>query len=170
MLILHRAGPFRKLLDGPITAIRYENGGEIENVLAGIADDLKARGYRVVGFVQRDRPREGRSDCDMILEDLVTGRDFNIAEDRGPGARGCKLDVSALLAAGELAATALESGADILILNKFGKSEHEGGGLRPLIARAIELGVPILIAVPQRNWATWECFSGGMAMEFNIVE
>ena len=160
MLNLRRGDPFLPLLENPVTAISYESGDEIENLLARVADDLKSRGYRLAGFVQRSVRREGRVDCDMVLEDLATGRRINIAEDRGPGARGCKLDVSALLAAGEGAAAALESGADLLVLNKYGKTEHDGGGLRPLIARAIERGVPLLIAVPIRNWASWREFAG----------
>lgn len=167
---VQRSDPFRRLLDSPLTAIRYETGAEIENLLAGVADDMKTCGYRLAGFVLRGSASESRSNRDMVLEDLATGRLFNIAEDRGPGARGCKLDVSALLTAGELAAAAIESGADMLILNKFGKTEHEGGGLRPLIGRAIDLGVPVLIAVPQRNWASWEDFSDGLSNVVSISE
>lgn len=165
---IRSAGPYQALLDHPLTAVLYESGDEIENLLADAADNLKARGFRLAGFVQRISASETKADCAMLLEDLTTSRCFSIAENRGPGARGCKLDVASLLNAGEAAAAALRLGADMLIINKFGKTEHEGGGLRPLIALAIDLCVPVLIAVPRRNWASWKVFSMESARELSV--
>lgn len=165
MLQILKTDPLDTLLDNPVTAILYENGKEIENLLAGIADHLKVQGYKLAGYIQRDRPKSGRSDCDMMLEDVATGTHYNISEDRGAAARGCKLDLGALLEAGEKLVKAIDEKPDMLILNKFGKSEHEGGGLRPLIARAIELDIPVLIAVPLRNIESWRDFAGEFAVE-----
>ena len=169
MLQALKSNPFHELFDYPITAVLYENGTEIENLLAGIADQLKQERFNLAGYIQRDRPKPGRSDCDMMLENIATGRHLNISEDRGAAARGCKLDISALLEAGELLSQTIDEKPDLLILNKFGKSEHEGGGLRPLIIRAIELDVPVLIAVPMRNIASWREFVGDLNREVSPV-
>ncbi len=147
----------------PITAVVYREGWEVENLLASISDDFNAAGLLLAGFVQRDRPRDDRHSCDMLLEDVATGAQISISEDRGAGARGCKLDVSALLKAGELARSALAGLPDLLVINKFGKTEHEGGGLRDLIVEAVAMSVPVLIAVPERNIESWLAFSEGLA-------
>lgn len=170
MLQTLKPDPIRELLEHPVTAVLYENGKEIENLLAGIADHLRQNGFKLAGYIQRDRPKPGRSDCDMMLEDIATGHHLNISEDRGAAARGCKLDISALLEAGELLSQAIDERPDLLILNKFGKSEHEGGGLRPLIIRATELDVPVLIAVPMRNIASWREFVGDMNREVSPIQ
>lgn len=42
-----------------------------------------------------------------------------------------------------------------------------GGGLRDLIASAIDRGVPVVIGVPQRNLDAWRRFAGEFAMELS---
>ena len=39
----------------------------------------------------------------------------------------------------------------LVLINKFGKLEAEGGGLRDVIAEAYLLGIPTLIGIPLRN-------------------
>jgi hypothetical protein len=53
----------------------------------------------------------------------------------------------------------------LLVLNKFGKVECEGGGLRDLIASAIDRGIPVIIGVPERNLDAWRDFAGEFAAE-----
>ena len=79
-----------------------------------------------------------------------------IAEGRAPG-----LLMEALAGAEAM----LEGGADLLILNRFGKVEAEGGGGRALLARAVELGVPAVVAVPWRNIGAFRAFAGDLAEE-----
>jgi hypothetical protein len=57
--------------------------------------------------------------------------------------------------------------AQLLVINKFGKVEAEGGGLRGVIGEAVERGIPVLIAVPSRNLPEWRAFAGEFAAEFN---
>ncbi len=101
----------------------------------------------------------------MVIECLSTGERLKISEDRGPLARGCRLDVGVLAEALVSARTEIQKQPDVLVVNKFGKSEAEGGGFRPLIADAIELGIPVLIAVPWRNIESWRHFAGELATE-----
>lgn len=155
-------------LSKPITAIVYSETGEIHSMMQAIADHLIDRGLALAGFVQRNLPCPGRVRCDMILEELSTGERFGISEDRGPAARGCMLDGDELMKAVASAARALDAGPDLLIVNKFGKTESEGGGFRELIAEALSRGVPILIAVPCRNLDGWRLFAGEYAVEHRI--
>ncbi len=101
----------------------------------------------------------------MILEDLATGHRTALFEDRGAGARGCRLDEAALAEATARVEGSLEQAPQLLVLNKFGKVECEGGGLRDLIASAIDRGIPVIIGVPERNLDAWRNFAGEFAIE-----
>jgi hypothetical protein len=68
----------------------------------------------------------------------------------------------------QLAMVALRAAPDLLVLNKFGKTEVEGGGFRTLIAAAIEQAVPVLIGVPYRNIDPWRAFAGELAREIHL--
>ena len=153
-----------------ITAIVYDDGARVSPTIDRITAYLAGQGCRLAGLVQRDRQRVGRSRCDMLLEDLATGETVAISQDRGEGARGCRLDVEALLNAVTRACRALAGEPDLLIVNKFGKTECEGGGCRPLIVAAIEHEVPVLVAVPMANLEAWRRFAGDLAVEFHLGE
>jgi hypothetical protein len=105
----------------------------------------------------------------MVLHELASGTRIQISDYRGPLARGCKLDADAFLRAAELVGRTLAR-ADILILNKFGKLECEGGGLRSLIAQALDHSLPIVIFVPRRNLDSWRDFVGELATYWEFAE
>lgn len=154
----------------PITAVVYQDRRPPDALLAAVAAKLGEMGVSLAGFAEIDLPRPGRSRCDMILEDLATGNRVQISEDRGEGARGCRLQVGELLRAMTSALASLKNRPDLLIVNKFGKTEAEGGGFRPLIAAAIVQGTPVLIAVPARNLDPWRRFAGELAVEYHHDE
>lgn len=108
--------------------------------------------------------------CDVVLEDLATCHRTALFEDRGAGARGCRLDEAALAEATARVEGSLEQAPQLLVLNKFGKVECEGGGLRDLIASAIDRGVPVIVGVPQRNLEAWRDFAGEFAIELAADE
>ena len=95
----------------------------------------------------------------MDLRVLPDGPVLRISEDRGDLARGCTLD------SGALEQTVFEveqrlAGADILIVNKFGKREAEGKGLVPVIAEALHRGMTVLVGVNGLNLAAFLVFAG----------
>ncbi|MEZ5855869.1 MAG: DUF2478 domain-containing protein [Hyphomicrobiaceae bacterium] len=153
----------------PISAITYTDGERAAQVLHRLWMKLVAGGASCAGFVQRDDvPVDGGSRCDMVLECVSTGERVKISENRGRFARGCRLDMAELMRALSKARNALLAKPDVLIVNKFGKSEGEGGGFRPLIADAIERAIPVLIAVPWRNIESWRLFAGELANEVTV--
>lgn len=158
----------RLIPSAPITAILYSDGREVDPVMARLAARLGEAGLNLAGFVQKNEPRADRRRCDMVLEELASGASIGISQDRGPLARGCHLDLGELLRGMELARAGLASGPDLMILNKFGKSEGEGGGFRPLMAEAVMAGVPLLVAVPWRNIDGWRLFAGDLACEIPL--
>jgi nucleoside-triphosphatase THEP1 len=104
----------------------------------------------------------------MLMEDLTTGEKMAVSQDRGEEARGCRLDVEALINAAARVRSALATQPDLLIVNKFGKTECEGGGCRGLIAEAVECGVPVVIAIPRANLESWRHFAGDLAIEHDL--
>lgn len=152
----------------PITALVYTDSVAADRALRDIAIELMEEGHRLAGLVQINTPRPGRSRCDMLLEELASGEHLGISQDRGPEARGCALDLAQLTAAMQKVRMSLDAKPDLVILNKFGKTEAEGGGFRPLIADAIEAGLPMLIGVPWRNIESWRLFAGPLAREFQL--
>jgi nucleoside-triphosphatase THEP1 len=153
--------------EGPaLAAILYEAGeGEAaDRLLTAVARELAAGGVRLAGVVQANELPLGKCRCDMIVEDLATGARTRISEDRGPLARGCRLDTAALHGIVGRIEDAVLAGADLLILNKFGKSEAAGQGFRAVISAALEAGIPVLTGLSRTNLAGWDAFTGGLGV------
>ncbi len=149
----------------PLTALVYDENFAIGPVLRAIAERARDAGLRLGGAIAKagPPPPPGRR-CDMLLENLADGEIFNISENRGAHARGCSLDLDGLTRVCALVLSRLEN-CDLILLNKFGKTEAEGGGSRGVIAEAFALGVPVVIAVPRRNLAAWREFAGDLSFE-----
>lgn len=156
--------------DCPITAIVYSNGSEFEAFLQEATAIMAEQGMRLAGLVQLSEKKPDRVKCDMHLRDLATGELHGISDDRGPHARGCVLNTDRLLRACEAAAAELSGQTDLLVLCKFGKTEVEGGGFRILIAKALELSVPVLIGVPFINLLPFREFSAGLEREIELSD
>ncbi len=150
----------------PLAFFRYDVAPDGRDGLARIAQALRSRGARLAGVIQRDVPRADRPRCDMRLEDLATGRTLPISADRGPHARGCRLDHASLGVAETWIAHALSAGADALIVNKFGKEESAGKGLFPAIAEAATHKVPALVGLSALNRDAARRLTGVALCEF----
>ena len=149
----------------PLVALVYEDGPAFDPLISALVRSWMAKGLRLAGVVQLNERREGRRRCDMILEDLSSGRRFPISEDRGAMARGCHLDHDALSRIILDVHQSLSSGVDALVVNKFGKEEAEGRGFVDTIAAAMEHGIPAVIGVPLRNLTAFRVFGEGAAEE-----
>jgi hypothetical protein len=141
-----------------------EGRGDRDLILEGVAASLTTRGLRCVGAVQINTAHADDGPCDMDVRVLPDGPVLRISQSLGRSARGCRLDPASLEMAVALVESRLTAGADLLIVNKFGKHEAEGRGFRAVIARAVELGVPVLVGVNALNRAAFECFAEGLAI------
>jgi hypothetical protein len=149
----------------PILAIVYTDGHAADRFLADLGYRLRDAGVAIAGIVQRNEFVRDRSNCDMIVEELDSGIVLQLSEDRGRGALGCRLDRGALSDVSALLAAALKNCPELVILNKFGKTEAEGRGLRDVLSEAVQLGIPVIAGVPYRNIEQWRAFAGGFAEE-----
>lgn len=136
--------------------------GDTDLILFRLAARLAARGLRCRGIVQVNSDRGDSGPCDMDVRVLPEGRILRISQALGQSARGCRLDPSALETAAGLVSASLAEGADILIVNKFGKHEAEGRGFRPLIGQALAEGCAVLVGVNDRNLSGFLAFAEGM--------
>jgi hypothetical protein len=156
-----------KVIVAPITALPHSKGDGVDLLLADAARSLRAAGRRVAGVVQHARPGQATCCSEFYLENLATGALHEISQRLGRGARGCRLDYGRLAEAHTGIKAGLRTGADALILNRFGYSESRGGGLRPLIEIAVAAGLPVLISVNDSYRAEWQAFCGDFARDIS---
>lgn len=142
--------------------ITIEGRGNIDRLIAGIVSGLEGRGLHLAGTVQTNIARAASHKCDMDLRLLPRGPVLRISEDRGAHARGCHLDTGAL-EQGVAWVMAHLDGADLLVINKFGRQEAEGKGLVPAIAEALSRDIPVLVGVNGLNLPAFQTFAGGLA-------
>lgn len=133
--------------------------------LSALANRLIAGGKRVVGTLPLNPDPPDPNNCDMDIRVIPSGATFRISQSLGPGSTGCRLDAGALEMAVPVVAAELAQGADLLVLNKFGKLEAEGRGFCPVIAAALEKGIPVVLGVNRLNLEPLLAWSGGLACE-----
>lgn len=146
-----------------LAAIRATGKIPVDATLAEAAAVLRSWGVNVRGIIQEEVGGADGAKPITRLRDVADGTLVQISQDLGPNARGCRLDPGALAEATRRLETIVEGGADLLILNRFGRSELEGTGLRPIIEGAILSGIPVLIAVRDEYIPAWDVFHEGMA-------
>lgn len=151
-----------------ILAIVYNDGDVAASFIADLGYRLRHSGAAVAGVVpyRSATPREGK--CTIEVEELASRFVLQLADDMTTHPFGCRIDPEALSEAAALISAALQKAASVVIFNKFGKLEAEGGGLRETIAEAIELGVPAIVGVPRRHIASWRQFTHGLAEEVQV--
>ena len=144
--------------------------GHLDRLMAAVAARLVGQGLRVGGVVRADFYASGgrgaaatADPCGWSLAVLPEADEIAIQQDLGAGSTACRLDAGALEDAAGILAARLERPLDILILNKFGPVEAEGRGFRPVIAAALERGLPVLVGLPHAQKEAFEAFSGGLA-------
>jgi nucleoside-triphosphatase THEP1 len=149
-----------------LAAVVYGADDDPDRLISGFAADLRRSGGRPVGVVQLGRscraenPRLGvvmLADGEVVR---LASQDFAFQAEAH--AAGCRLDPDRLAGLAVRLAAAIEAGADLVIINRFGRSEAEGKGLIDLIPQALDADIPVLIAVPEQRFAAWIRFSEGM--------
>jgi len=143
-----------------LAAILAAKDVPVDQLLAGAAHRARQAGLRVAGFPQH-RETGGEECCrDIEIEHIGTGVTQIISQSLGSGSKGCRLDPAALAdVAGALLAE-IDDGADMLILNRFGKGETEGHGFRSIIETAYARQIPVLTVVRETYVEGWNDFAG----------
>lgn len=150
-----------------IAAVVYPDGVYPDRLLRQVLAPLRESGVTLAGVLQVERQAaDDCHPCDILLEELAGGGIVALAENRGKHARGCRLDIAGLTELAEAVESSLQADEPhLLVVNKFGKTEADGGGLREAVADAVALGIPTLVGVPLRNLESWRAFAGDLAIE-----
>jgi nucleoside-triphosphatase THEP1 len=144
-----------------VAALVYEPDQDPDTVLRDFAADLNAQGFHAIGMVQVGQC----ADASLSAVLVHSGEKLSLTQDFGPRANGCRLDTDRLHYAAARIAGALDAGADVVIINRFGKRERDGKGLAYLIERALDADKPVVIAVSSQHFAEWIKFAGGMSVK-----
>lgn len=139
--------------------------GDTDQLLFALAQSLASQGLRACGTVQTNTDCGDSNLCDMDVQVLPDGPVLRISQNLGKDAKGCRLDPEALETAVGLVGPTLDNGADVLIVNKFGKHEADGRGFRDLIADALSRDIPVIVGVNRLNEQPFQDFTGGCAVE-----
>lgn len=142
-----------------------EGQGEADRLLFSVAEQLQAEGWALAGAVQTNSDAAPSHKCDMDLHVLSMNEVVRISQNLGAFSKGCRLDPAALETAVGMAEAALAQKPRLCIVNKFGKSEIDGKGFRPLIGEALVHGIPVLTSVGRGNIAAFQAFAEGMGEE-----
>jgi hypothetical protein len=130
-----------------VGVLLYDTSIEVDEILAASVKAIRAQGVAVAGLLQRFGDRLPNGKRSMWLEDIATGATIRLDAPRGPGAVACMLDPDALAQAACLLQRATISGADLIVVSRFGNAEADGSGMRQEIASAICSGAAVLIPV-----------------------
>ena len=116
-------------------------------LLARFAERRIEEGLRVAGVIEEPAGGVDCGVCDsLILRDTAGSTIIPITQNLGPGSSACKLVPLGLPRAARVVA-AIEQGADVVVLSKYGKIEAEGGGLLDAFRTAAVAGVPCVTGV-----------------------
>jgi Protein of unknown function (DUF2478) len=154
----HQAPEFDAECD--LAALVFGRPDEPDRLLAEFVQDLVTRGYRVVGLIQTRLPDGGAA-----VTVLPTGETIPLAPQRGICSPAARPDPCDLAAAAARIDVLIPTGADLVIINRFGKLEAEGTGLVEEIARALSFDIPVLVAVPEFRFTEWLSFCKGMGVK-----
>jgi len=147
-----------------IAAVVYGPDDDPDRLLRAFADDLQRSGRRVVGLLQASRIG-GMAQARLPAVAFPTRATVSLRHEYQPAPVGCHLDAAQLAETRRSVAAAIDEGADLVIINRFGKLEAAGAGFVEEIKRAVTADIPVLLAVPHHRFMMWTRFCAGMAVK-----
>ncbi len=145
-----------------LAGVVFEQPFKIDALLIEAVGAFQAQGLTVAGVTQTYSDTQGCSGSQVRLQSIDGSLDMAIMEPRGQESQGCRLDYHAMADASSWIENALDQTADLFVLNRFGRSECEGNGLRSILQRCAEDERPTLVAVRHDYVAAWNEFHGGL--------
>jgi nucleoside-triphosphatase THEP1 len=128
--------------------------------MAALAAACRARGLAVSGLIQHNEGDCALPGFSMALEDMASGRRIPLVAEGPVPAQACRLDVAGLAEAAACLSVERHQSSDLVIVNKFGRQESLGRGLREEMAALVMAGVPLLTSVRASLLPDFEAFTG----------
>ena len=145
-----------------LAAIVFDRDEPGDAALAAFLAEAARSGARIGGLVQEGADDELCALHDVRVRDLMTGETLPIMQNLGAEATGCRVDPAAIAIAARMLDRAREAAPDLLVVNRFGRLETEGGGMLAEIGQAFADGLAVLICVPRRFLEGWDAFADGL--------
>jgi hypothetical protein len=146
---------------GVVAAAILDDGQQdVDALLAQVARSQQQAGRRLRGLLMTHP--EGREGCaaPMVLVDLHSRDEYLVSQPLGSGSTACRADVQGFASASQVLRDALQARPDLVISNRFGGLEAEGGGFAAELLELMALGVPVLTVVASRHLQAWQKFTG----------
>ena len=137
---------------------------DVDALLTQIVREQKQAGRRVRGLLMTYP--DGREGCaaPMVLVDLATREEYLVSQPLGSGSTACRADVQGFARASQVLRDALQAAPDLVVSNRFGGLESEGGGFSAELLDLMAHGVPVLTVVASRHLQAWQRFTGAAAV------
>jgi Protein of unknown function (DUF2478) len=144
-----------------LAAVVFGRDEDPDAALRAFVERQAERGWQVGGLLQQ-QDSENCACHEVHLVNLDTGQRIDIMQDLGRDAASCRLDPSAIAAAAQEFRVSLARRPDLIVANRFGKLEAEGGGLIAEIGEAVAEGAPLIVCVAARFLDAWNAFADGL--------
>lgn len=142
-------------------SILDDGSGAAATVLADIVTGLCDDGCRVHGLLMTREAGPDRCDSTMVLTDVLTGDEYVVSQSLGSQSAACRADPNGFADASIVLRRALAQAPDVVVVNRFGSLEMEGGGFRSEFLDLLSIEVPLLTIVAARHQSAWREFTGG---------
>lgn len=147
-----------------LAALVFETSAEVNSAMADFAAALSARGKKLGGIIQVS-PRTVGNCQDLHVLDLATGVRKPILQNLGSQSQACRADSAALSEVGLMVRQAIQAVPDLIFINRFGRLESEGKGMRDDIGAVVASGIPALIGVSIHYLEAWRSFAQDLGEE-----
>lgn len=141
-------------------AILDDGTVDVDALFASIVQQQRQAGRRVRGLVMTHP--DGAAGCAgaMVLVDIETHEEYLVSQALGSGSRACRADTQGFARASRVLRDALHAGPELVVSNRFGSLEAEGGGFAAELLDLMAQGVPLLTVVAARHVEAWARFTG----------
>ena len=148
--------------DGVAAAAILDTGEtDVDQLLLQVSHTLKAAGTTLRGLLMTWPGGKHSCASEMVLVDLHRADTYLVSQPLGAGSDACRADPQGFARASQVLREALQAQPDLVISNRFGGLEAEGGGFAAELLELMAAGVPVLTAVAPRHLAAWQAFTGG---------
>jgi len=153
----------------PIAGVVYQRGAPIRDVMKAFVDQLRGADINVHGILQQV-PKDmdpTAAGCGVDAIDIKTGAHVALVRPTQYELDNkiCSMDVAMLAEASMILRRALEDHADIVVVEKFGKHEKDGGGLSDDLLAVMAENIPTIVSVPEIELDSWLRFTGGLSTQ-----
>ena len=145
-----------------IAAIVFRRDEDPDPAVLAFIEAARIQGARVAGLVQEHGLRDECGPHRVYVRDIDGGFHHSIMQDLGRSSSGCSVDPEAIALAAVRLGAAVDRRPNLLVVNRFGRLESEGGGMVDEIGGAVVEDIPLLICVSERYLDAWNAFADGL--------